>query len=218
MRYGGLIKQNWQNAWHNKTFRIELISRLLVLSVVVVFTYYFFDYIENLAGGVVMNDWVLKMIPAKDVSIPIVSFELSVIVLFLIRCIPNPSMVITFLLAYIFVVASRDITIGITQLRPPLGLIQLKDPIAGIIYRASSVNRDLFYSGHISLLFLFYLCSTKKADKYYILFAVILVAILLLIQHIHYTVDIMCAPFFAYGCFWLSKKIPHFHKIEYEKV
>jgi len=208
--YSRKIKQNWQEALNNRTFRKDLTWGILTGLALVVFTYYFFDYIENLPGGVVMSDWVLKMIPAENVSTPIVLFELSVIILFLIRCISNPTMVITFLLAYILVLATRDITIGVTQLRPPIGLIQLKDPIAAVIYRASSVNRDLFYSGHISLLFLFYLCSTVKTDKYYILLAVIFVGILLLIQHVHYTVDVVCAPFFAYGCYWLSKKIPHY--------
>jgi hypothetical protein len=201
------IKQNWQDAWQNRTFKRNFIVGLIALATLIIFTYYFFDYIENLTGGVVMNDWVLKILPSKDVSIPIVLFELSVILLFLLRTLPNPITVITFIIAYLFILISRDITIGITQLRPPIGLIQLKDPIADLIYRASSINRDLFYSGHVSLLFLFYLSSNKKADKFYILFTIISVGILLLIQHVHYTVDVVCAPFFAYSCYWLSKKI-----------
>ena len=166
-----------------------------------------------------MNDWVLRMLPAKNVSIPIVFFELTVIVLFAIRSLPNPGIVITFIIAYLFVLISRDITIGVTQLRPPAGLITLKDPIAALIYKTTAVNRDLFFSGHTSLLFLFYLCSTKKVDKIFILFAVISVGVLLLIQHVHYTVDIVCAPFFAYSCFWLAKKVLSFSpKLALEKV
>lgn len=69
------IKQNWQVAWCNKAFRGILFLEIIALIFVIFFTYYFFDYIENRTGGVIMNDWVLKMIPAKDVSIPIVLFE-----------------------------------------------------------------------------------------------------------------------------------------------
>jgi hypothetical protein len=203
------INQNWRYAWRNRIFRIDLILGTIALAVLAIFTYYFFDYIENRPGGVVMNDWVLRMLPAEDVSLPIVFLELSVILLFLVRAITNPAMVITFLIAYIFVLLTRSITIGITQLRPPIGLIELKDPLADLIYRSKLSNRDLFYSGHASLLFLFYLCSYKKIDKYYILFAVISVSMLLLIQHVHYTVDVICAPFFAYSCYWIAKKITH---------
>ena len=209
-KYIEQIKISWSLALHNKLSRKNLIWGSLALVFLAVFTYYFFDYIENRLGGVVMNDWILQMLPAKDVSGIIVFFEMSVISLFIIRCATNPAMVITFLIAYIFVLVTRSVTIGITQLRPPIGLIELKDPIAGLIYRSKLSNRDLFYSGHTSLLFLFYLCSGKKADRYYMLFAAISVGVLLLIQHVHYTVDVVCAPFFTYGCFWLSKKIPHY--------
>lgn len=204
------IKENWRKFLRIKTFRWDLIGGLIALCIITIFTYFFFDYIENRAGGVVMNDWVLHWLPAKDVSIPIVFFELSVIILFIVRTSTNPAMVITFLIAYIFVLVTRTVTIGITQLRPPIGLIELKDPIAGLIYRSKLSNRDLFYSGHTSLLFLFYLCSTKKIDRYFILFSVIVVGFLLLIQHVHYTVDVVCAPFFAFGCYWLAKKVIHF--------
>ena len=208
--YIEIVKQNWVAAWHNKIFREGSIFGVSALIIMVIFTYYFFGYIENRTGGVVMNDWVLRMLPAEDVSIPIVVFELSAIILFLVRSISNPTMAITFLIAYLFVLISRNITIDITGLRAPIGLIALKDPIAGIIYSSKFIDRDLFYSGHVSLLSLFYLCSFKKTDKSYLLFALISVGILLLIQHVHYTIDVVCAPFFAYSCYWLSKKTLHF--------
>ncbi len=204
------IKVTWQNALLNRTFRLNLILGLLALGVLAIFTFFFFDYIENRIGGIVMNDWVLKILPAKNVSIPIVFFEYSVMALFAFRCISNPKMLVTFLLAYLLVLTTRDITIGITQLRAPAGFIELKDPLAAMIYRCKTCNRDLFYSGHASLIFLFYLCSLKRPDKFYILFSYISISLLLLIQHVHYTIDVVCAPFFAYGCFWLSKKIPQY--------
>jgi len=204
------ITVNWKWAWRNKRLRENFIGGIIALFVVVIFTYFFFDYIENRSGGVVMNDWILRIIPAKDVSIPIVFFELSVIILFSIRCLTNPTIVVTFLLGYVLVLITRNITIGITQLRAPHGCINLQDPIAALIYRSSCCNRDLFYSGHVSLLFFIYLCSVKKPDKHYILFAVCSVGGLLLIQHIHYTVDVVCAPFFAFACYWISKKITYF--------
>jgi hypothetical protein len=198
---------SWQKAWRNKAFRWNLISGLIILIIVIFFTYNFFAYIQNIKGGEVLNDWILGMLPAKDVSIPIVFFEASVIIIFFLRCTTNPTMFITFLIGLIFILISRCITIDITQFRAPTGIIDLKDPIAGMIYKTKSSNRDLFYSGHASILFLFYLCSTKKVDKYYMLLAVISLSILLLIQHVHYTVDVVSAPFFAFGCYWLSQRV-----------
>jgi membrane-associated phospholipid phosphatase len=207
--YLDTIKNNWKNAWRNRIFKSDLILGMIALAVLAIFTYFFFDYIENRPGGLVMNDWVLKFLPAEDVSVPIVFFELSVIILFLVRAVKDPSMVITFLIAYVFILLTRSITIGITQLRPPIGLIALKDPVADLIYRSKISNRDLFYSGHTSLLFLIYLCSNNKPVKYFMLFATMAVGVLLLIQHVHYTIDVVCAPFFAYSCYWIAKKITH---------
>jgi hypothetical protein len=208
--YLHLIKQNWQNAWHNRAFKVDLISGLFIVVILLIFTYHFFYYIDHLPGGTTLNDWVLKKIPVEDVSFPITFLETSVIILFLIRSTINPNLFITFLIGFILILFFRIITIYISQFRPPPGLIELKDPIAGIVYKSAFIKRDLFYSGHVAILYLFYLCADKKPDKYYILFTVISVAILLLIQHVHYTIDVVCAPFFSFGCFWLTKRLKHF--------
>lgn len=208
--YFNLIGQNWRNGWSNKAFRVNLISGVLLMIVLLIFTYHFFFYIEHLPGGTVLNDWVLKKIPPEDVSLPIACLEASVVIIFLFRSTTNPNLFVTFLFGFILILFFRIVTIYITQYRPPVGLIELKDPIAGTVYKSGFIKRDLFYSGHVAILYLFYLCSDKKRDKYYILFAVISVAILLLVQHVHYTIDVLCAPFFAFGCFWLTKRWKHF--------
>jgi len=76
---------SWQKAWRNKAFRWNLISGLIILIIVIFFTYNFFAYIQNIKGGEVLNDWILGMLPAKDVSIPIVFFEASVIIIFFLH-------------------------------------------------------------------------------------------------------------------------------------
>jgi hypothetical protein len=91
-------------------------------------------------------------------------------------------------------------------------LIDLKDPVCDMMYCSRTITRDLFYSGHTATLFLFYLCSSKKPDRVYMLLAAIAIGILVLIQHVHYTIDVLCAPFFASGCYRLSKKILTYQK------
>ena len=93
----------------------------------------------------------------------------------------------------------------------PAGLIELKDPICNLMYGPRFITRDLFFSGHAATLFLLYLCSYKKFDRYYTLFAAIIVGILLLVQHVHYTLDVVCAPLFSLACFYIAKKIMATH-------
>ena len=178
-----------------------------MLVAVYICTYFFFYYIEHLPEGTVLNDWILKKLPAEDVSVPIVILESSVILLLIIRSITDPDLFLSFLIAVIFVLIFRIITIDITRFNSPIGLIELKDPISDVVYKSGFIKRDLFYSGHVSILFLIFLCLHKKADKYYALFGVVAVGLLILIQHVHYTVDVVSAPFFSLGCFSLSKKL-----------
>jgi len=56
-------------------------------------------------------------------------------------------------------------------------------------------------------LFLMYLCQSNRVLRYYTMIASILIAILVLVQHIHYTIDVLFAFPFAYACFITSKKL-----------
>lgn len=116
-----------------------------------------------------------------------------------------------FLKAMYLVIAitlSRIITIYLVPLDPPPGLIVLKDPLTSITYGGLYlfISKDLFFSGHTANLFMFYLRLQKKRDKQFALFATIAVGSLLLVQHVHYTVDVIVAFIFTYGLAVLAKR------------
>ena len=71
-------------------------------------------------------------------------------------------------------------------LDPPHGLIVLIDPLTSLTYggRGVFITKDLFFSGHTSNVFMFYLCLQKKKDKMFLLLASITVGILVLAQQI----------------------------------
>jgi hypothetical protein len=198
---------NWLAAWSNKVFRMNFIGGLVLLAISMVATSYFFNYIQDSKSGIQLNDWILQRLPAVDVSVFIVSIMGSAAFLFAMRGLRNPNILLTFLFAIILELLARMVTITITGFLPPHNLIVLKDPMGSMLYQYRFISRDLFFSGHTAIVSLLYLCSLKKFDKYYTFLATISVACLLLIQHVHYTVDVMFAPLFAFGCFWLSKKI-----------
>jgi hypothetical protein len=68
------------------------------------------------------------------------------------------------------------------------------------------VTKDLFFSGHTSIMTLNFLCLEKRSDKIIGIVSAIAVAILLMVQHIHYTIDIVAAPIVTYICFSFTKK------------
>jgi hypothetical protein len=62
----------------------------------------------------------------------------------------------------------------------------------------------LFFSGHTSTLFLMYFFQDTRIKKLFTLFSSVAVGILVLLQHIHYTIDVIIAFPAAYLCFKTS--------------
>jgi hypothetical protein len=105
--------------------------------------------------------------------------------------------------AYNVVTLVRMASIGLVSLNPPAGLIPLADPITNLFYGPHYITHDLFFSGHTTTVFLIFLCLKKKTDRIYTLFASLTVGVLLLVQHVHYTIDVLAAPFFTYAVYRL---------------
>ena len=89
----------------------------------------------------------------------------------------------------------RMSAIYLFELNPPQGLIVLRDPLTSITYggRGIFITKDLFFSGHTSNLFMVYLCLQKRRDKIFVLLGTITVAVLVLVQHVHYSMDVIGA-------------------------
>jgi hypothetical protein len=196
----------WSYAWSQPLFRIKFtVVWLLIFPLLAVF-HIFFEHIEK-RNGIVLNDWVLDQIPVHSVSLPVFIFIWGVTLLAIIRCIKNPQMLLLILWTYLLVSVSRILCIWMVPLNAPPHLIPLVDPLTNFFYGKQYITKDLFYSGHTSSVFIVFLCLTKRRDKVFTLFSVICIAILLLIQHVHYTIDILAAPFATYLCYRLAKII-----------
>src|SRR5665811_2116514 len=76
----------------------------------------------------------------------------------LITIIKNPSIFLTFLIAYLLLSILRALSIFLFPLEAPLGIINLIDPLTNYFYGVPFITKDLFFSGHVSMLFLMYLC------------------------------------------------------------
>ena len=98
-------------------------------------------------------------------------------------------------------VAVRTIAMYSIPLNPPHHTIPLIDPFVKYLGTGIQLNKDLFFSGHTATLFLLFLISENKILKRIFLICTIAVGLSVLIQHTHYTVDVIAAPFFAYGVY-----------------
>ncbi|WP_316811807.1 phosphatase PAP2-related protein [Pedobacter heparinus] len=196
----------WQIAWDYQAFRIKFILGMLILIAILIFIPHFFLRIEAREGKT-LNDWVLAQLPAIDVSVYIFIILYAMIGLFLYRMSKNTLMCLTALWAFIFLCAARILTITLVPLNPPADIIDLADPCSIFFYRSNVITKDLFFSGHTATMFLGALCLEKKNDKIIAFIATVVIAGLLLIQHVHYTADILAAPVFTWLCWYLGKSM-----------
>ena len=190
---------SWSEAWASPVFRKKVIGGVLLFATILLILPSFFSVIEA-RQGVVLNDWLLHLIPSMDFSVIIFILVWSTFLLVLTRCIQQPAIFLMILYFLIFITITRILTISIIPLDPPKGLIILKDPLTSLSYGGKGVfiTKDLFFSGHTSNLFMFYLCLQKKRDKQFALFTSLLVGSLVLVQHVHYSIDVIGAIVFTY--------------------
>jgi hypothetical protein len=208
-----LLTENisWSKAWQERRFRNKTIIALLLVTIILTLLPTFFAFIEK-REGMVLQDYLLDVIPAMDVSIPTFIIIWTVVILVLYRIYQNPRLFLVVAYGFILMCLARILTISLLPLNPPTGIITLQDPIANIAYGGNGIfiTKDLFYSGHTGNMFLFFLCLEAKWDKIIALTASFLIGLLVLIQHIHYSIDVFAAFIFTYFIYLGAKKIAFF--------
>jgi hypothetical protein len=191
------IKQTWKEISDTPVKRVKLYGGTVIIFAIMATLPIFFNKIEK-RHGVVLHDWVLAHIPPHNVSVFIFIIIWGTGLLTLYRALYQPTIYLLYCWALIFVCIARMTSIYLVALDPPVGLIPLSDPLTGIFYGQAVIVKDLFFSGHMSTLMLMPLCLEKRSDKTIGFIGVCIVAVLLLVQHIHYTIDVLAAPVVAF--------------------
>lgn len=194
----------WQAAWQQPVFRRKLIIGLICILALLASFPYFFHTIEQHSGPV-LHDWVLTQLTPYDVSLLIFGVIWAAALLLLVRMRYSPAIFMMFVYGYVLVSLSRMLSINLLPLNPPVGLIPMIDPITNAFYGEVYITKDLFYSGHTSTLVLIFLCLRQRRDRLFAFVGALIVGSLLLVQHVHYTIDVLGAFVFTYPLYWLGK-------------
>jgi hypothetical protein len=197
----------WKAALKDDFFKIRLIIVSVVFVAILCVFPYFFQHIEQ-RNGKLLKDFIIDNVKPFDASVPIFICIWGITALVIVRCIKQPQLFLTSLYSFTILTLFRMVTISLVPLNPPHGLIPLVDPISNFFYGKSHfVTKDLFFSGHTSSQFLYFLCLPKKEDKILALISTICVGSLVLLQHVHYTIDVVAAIPLTYLCFLAGKKL-----------
>lgn len=204
MNYWDEIILNWKAILKNKHFVAKLWLTLPVLVVGLYFLTKFLTYIEY-RPGVLLNDPFLNLFESVNLSWFIFLFTYGSVAIGALFLLPNPKLVLTVLHAYMLILLCRVMCLYFVPLEPPSGIIPLHDIfMEGSFYSGRLNLKDLFFSGHTAAILLFFFAVPEKKQKWIMLILSVMVASGILLQHVHYTIDVILAPLFAWFCFRLS--------------
>jgi hypothetical protein len=140
-----------------------------------------------------------------DLSVPLFVLLYATIVYGLLRLVRRPVVLLRGLQAYVVLLLLRMLTMWSWTLEPPPGLVDLADPVTQVFYPgATPFRKDLFFSGHTATLVLLALAMPAFRDRVLVAIAAVLVGSAVLVQHVHWTVDVLAAPVFAALAWWCS--------------
>lgn len=106
------------------------------------------------------------------------------------------------------VFVARMFCLYMLPLRPPNGYIPLRDPAVDWMTNCKDepLSKDLFFSGHASFVTMNLLLSSGSWS-YVHAYCFMVTPVLLVWQHVHYTVDVFVAPFISYTVWSLGRTL-----------
>ena len=196
------MKKDWTALWENKAYLFSWFFLLFLVLVTLKLACLFLAFNENRISGVQLNDIVLQYLPVSDVSTPLFAITWICILACLPIALRTPKKSMIVFISILLMAIARSLTLYLVPLQPPIDIIPLRDTfLEGSFYDNKVMVRDLFFSGHTANLALIFFLIDIKWMKIVVGFCTIIVAFLLLKQHVHYTIDVIAAPFFAFAAY-----------------
>ena len=195
---------NWKEFFKGR--RTEFIVTILLLAIILFIFPNFLAYVEG-RQGVTLADPVLELFNPIDLTWLTFGLIYISLIVALYSFAAKPEILLLALQSYSLLVIFRMMVMYSAPLDAPERLILLNDPFVQFFGSGEVLTKDLFFSGHTATLFLLFLISDKKHLKIIFLISTVLVGIAVLLQHVHYTIDVLAAPFFAYSSYKLAKII-----------
>jgi hypothetical protein len=199
-----ILKSSWKSFLEKRGMKaIFFISFILLITALILYSN--FLTFNELREGVKYNDPYLFWFTPINLTLPIFIIIYGGLILGIIVLIQHPKYLLLAIQTYSLIALVRIIAMYSLPLDPPPTNIALIDPFVQLFGTGETLMKDLFFSGHTSTMFMLFLTIPVKRLKTIYLIGTVLVGSAVLIQHTHYSVDVIAAPFFAYGCYSFAK-------------
>jgi hypothetical protein len=199
---------SWPTAWALPGYRVRLGLVLLLLVGLLPIVPGFYHFVQSRPGRT-LPDPLLDLLPVHDVSVPTFALIYGAIVVTLIYLLPRPQHLLRALWAYYLLQLMRMLTLWLLPLDPPAALVTLHDPVMDSIFAVTTqpIVRDLFFSGHTATMVLLMLAGRGRRWRRVLGLMTVAVGLLVLVQRVHYSYDVLAAPLFAWLAYWAAGRV-----------
>ena len=191
---------SWKEIFKDKKSIADFIVTILFVVFVVVVFPEFLHFIEE-REAVVMFDPFLNLFNPIDLTWTTFALIYFSVIAAIISLINKPAYLFVALQSYGVMLLFRMLVMYLSPLEAPEKIIPLHDPFVQMFGTGDILTKDLFFSGHTATMFVLFLAVKNKILKVIFLITTILVGLAVIFQHVHYTVDVVAAPFFSYASY-----------------
>jgi len=200
----------WAQALTRPAFRLGwLVLLVLLFGGLVPLMPGFFLAIQAREGAV-LADPLLHLLPRADVATPVFVLMYGAVLGAVGWLTRQPLLFLRGLWGYFLLLIFRIISIWLVPLNPPLDLVSMPDPFTAFFFHtaaAEAITKDLFFSGHTATVAILALAVRGRWLRGALALVALLIAVLVLVQRVHYTYDVLAAPLFAWFAYWLAGHI-----------
>ena len=184
----------------------SLINALILLALATVFQFYASAYVNRVPSNSVA-DLFLSILPVVNLNFLIVEGALCAIAFSILLIAAKPQYLLFTLKAAAIFIATRAVFIAVTHIGIYPGGVS-PDPTGFFdrTYTGLGLEAGFFFSGHTGLPFLMGLIFwDEKLWRYVYMTMSVVFGIAVLFAHVHYTIDVLAAPYMAYGIYKMSQ-------------
>lgn len=194
------MRQAWRSAWREPSFRAAMFAAAVAAVPIALGLPIFFDHI-GAKPGAYPPDPLLAVVGPVDVTWLTFIVLYGGITIAVTRVLRQPLLIARGLHAYAILQLLRAVCMELWTLEPPKDIIPLIDPVTAAFYPGGiPFLKDLFFSGHTATLALTVCLARTRSERWMMITATITVGALVILQHVHWTVDVLAAPVFV----WLA--------------
>ncbi|MFA6158820.1 MAG: phosphatase PAP2-related protein [Candidatus Paceibacterota bacterium] len=197
-----IVGRAWKQILNNRGYVGSLILSLCLLLASLVINYYSGIYATAEVSNSV-TDIILSNIPVFDVDGAFVYGGILMAAAIILLCLRYPRRMPFVIKTISIFYVVRSISVSLTHIAPFPGRVAVE--VVGLM-RFFNFDGQLFFSGHTGLPFLIALIFWHNKRLRYLFLAFSLsFAVVVLLGHLHYSIDVFAAFFITYGIFRLSE-------------